>query len=92
MLVITDQLILILLTNSQYASTMASFYHNYQNPSVCSFLGLLLIKLESKNEMNSGSCSQIPSSRKWPTSKRVVRINVLLILALNIFTSSNMFF
>ena len=45
MLVITDQLILILLTNSQYASTMASFYHNYQNPSVCSFLGLLLIKL-----------------------------------------------
>ena len=42
--------------------------------------------------MNSGSCSQIPSSRKWLTSKRVVRINVLLILALNIFTSSNMFF
>ena len=62
MLVITDQLILILLTNSQYASTMASFYHNYQTPSVCSFLVLLLFKLESKNEINSGSCSQMSSS------------------------------
>ena len=57
---------------------MTSFYYNYQNPSVCCFLlqirtivlwssaGLTNFNNKAKNEMNSGSCSQMSSSWKWP--------------------------
>ena len=51
---------------------MTSYYYNYQNASVCCFLvqikasycslilsGIDKCKYESKNEMNSGSCSPI---------------------------------
>ena len=53
---------------------MASFDYNYQNASVlcflmliraivlCSPLGLQNLNLKRKNEMNSGSCSQLMSS------------------------------
>ena len=64
---------------SKYGNcTMSNFYYNYQNPSAFCFLvqirpvvffslsGSDKFEYESKNKMNSGSCSQKSSSWKWP--------------------------
>ena len=57
---------------------MALFDYNYQNPSVfcflmliraivlCSPVGLQNLNLKRKTNLNSGSCSQMTPSWKWP--------------------------
>ena len=69
---------------------MASFDYNYQNPSVFCFLvliraicsllstGITKFEFEKENKMNSGSCSQMTPSRKWPIDKNMYILLTLL--------------